>query len=727
MNRTLPRPILLRALLLLLIYSGVIIGVALIWTGYENRQTLEATDQRLASAARSLRLLLAEDFHDRAVTEESIGFEEELLNRAKFNEFAKANELIYVYTLVLKDDALFFSAPTVTEEEARERKSWYFYPYDEAPSEFFMALREGVDTAVSYSDEWGDFRTCCVFETSPGGKPYLSCADMEIRKLESVNTMHLLIGLGGSLLFMSFLIPATLLIRRFYRMHIAELDASHRETRTHLDMLDTLIQRLPMGLMVIQPDNRVRLVNPAFSQLTGYSPDDISTRNSWFRKAFPDIHARARVLRVWAQRLKGVDGEATQADVTCKDGTTRLFSMQGRRLEDGRALVIMEDVTERVQAQDRLARNEERLRLILDNLQVGIAVVDTEERRVSYVNPKLMDMTGHSGDDVVGSRCHEYICSSCEGNCPVLDRGILLAGYEVSLQNADGNPVQLLKSAIRTEIGGREVLVESFADITAQKRVEAELLKAKNAAEAASIAKSEFLAVMSHEIRTPLNGILGSLQIMRDLRPEDMGDFIDMAIVSGRSLLTILQDILDLSAMEAGELSLDPQPFVTAELTRPILDSFHDEAQRKGLDLTVTTAPDVPEKLSGDVRRIRQVLFNLVGNAVKFTDRGSVRVEVNLLPLRNGAGRGVVHFAVSDTGAGIADDKLDVLFDPFTQADMAATRGHGGTGMGLAIVKRLLRLMGSSLCLISEPGQGSEFHFSLPLVPAPGEEQSQLP
>ncbi|HCU69903.1 MAG TPA: hypothetical protein DGF30_11965 [Desulfomicrobium sp.] len=548
---------------------------------------------------------------------------------------------------------------------------------------------------------------------------------MEIRDLSRINATHATISSGAALLFLSFLVPATGIIRRFYRMHIDDVNASHQETRVHLDMLDTLVQRLPMGLVVIQPDNRVSLVNPAFTKLTGYEQSDIGTRNGWFRKAFPDIGLRTEMLRIWAQRLKGIEGQTTQAPVTCRDGSERLFGIQARRLEDGRALAIMEDVTERVRAQEKLRRDEERLRLILDNLQVGIAVVDTEERRVSYINPKLMDMTGRTDEELVGSSCQEHICSACDGSCPVLDKGMELLGTEVTLKDAAGRPFHILKSAIRTEIGGRQVLIESFVDITRQKLVEEELLKAKEAAEAASTAKSEFLAVMSHEIRTPLNGILGSLQVIRDIKIEDAGDFIAMAIDSSRGLLTILQDVLDLSAMDTGTLSLVSHPFVTAELVQPIRDTLQEEAQRKGLELSVTTGPDVPEKLTGDVRRIRQVLFNLVGNSLKFTQHGSVRVEISMLPLRNGAGRGMVHFAVSDTGMGIADDKLTDIFEPFTQADMAANREFGGTGMGLAIVKRLLRLMGSSVCMISEPGQGSEFHFSLPLVPAPGEEEAQ--
>ena len=721
MLKNLPRPILRRALVLLTLYIGVVVAMTLAWTATENVKTMKTTDQRLFSAARSLPLLLAEDFHDRALDSSSIGFDEELANREAFNAFAKANELIYVYTLVHKDGGLFFSAPTVTEEEARERKSWYFFPYTEPPPEFAKALETGTDIAISYSDEWGDFRTCCAFETSPGGRPYLTCADMEIRKLEKINAVHLLTGLGGALILMSFLFPAALLIRRFYRMHIAELDASHDVTRTHLDMLDNLIQGLPMGLVVIQPDNKVSLVNPAFTHLTGYRLEDVSTRNSLFRRAFPDIRARARVLRVWAQRLRGVDGEPTLAEVSCKDDSTKLFNIQGRRLEDGRTLAILEDVTERIQAQQRLERSEEQLRLTLDNLQVGIAVVDIEDERVTYVNPALLNMTGRDWDELVGSSCRKFICHAGEGVCPAMDNGGRITGHEIELMGRDDSPLQVLKSAILTEIGGRQAFIESFVDITRQKLTEAELLRAKNAAEAASRAKSEFLAVMSHEIRTPLNGILGSLQVMQNLEPEAMDRFIAMAIDSGRSLLTILQDVLDLSAMETGSLELSDNVFVTRELIQPVRGALHEEAQGKGLMLTVTIDPAVPEKLTGDVRRIRQVLFNLVGNAIKFTRKGSVNVDISVLPHRNAAGRGLVHFQVRDTGIGIEDDKLATLFEPFTQADMASTRGYGGLGVGLTIVKRLLNLMNSGLCLNSEPGQGTEFHFVLPLIPAPGE------
>jgi signal transduction histidine kinase len=173
--------------------------------------------------------------------------------------------------------------------------------------------------------------------------------------------------------------------------------------------------------------------------------------------------------------------------------------------------------------------------------------------------------------------------------------------------------------------------------------------------------------------------------------------------------------------METGSLELQEHVFVTRELTRPVLGALHEEAETRGIALTVTVDPAVPEKLTGDVLRIRQVLFNLVGNAIKFTREGSVDVDISMLPHHTAAGRGLVHFQVRDTGIGIEDEKLAALLEPFTQADMASTRGYGGLGVGLTIARRLLKLMDSGLCVSSEPGHGSEFHFVLPLIPAPGE------
>lgn len=718
MSTTSLRPFTVQAFTLLLIYSVVVISLGLLWTRHENDAFLLRTDEKLRTAAKSLRYLLATDFHDRAVDKNSIGFAEELQNRRNFNEFTRRNTLIYAYTLVEKDGGLFFSSPTVTDEEAREQQSWYFHPYADAPREFSVALSQKQDAVLSYTDEWGSFRTCCIFETSPAERPYLACADMEIIQIHAQQSQHMQASLVVTLFMLSFVAPAILVTRRFYRSHIEELKTSHDETRTHLRLLDTLIEKLPMGLLVLQPDTRTIRINPAFTALTGYDLQDVRFRKKWLQHTYPNRTARAEALRTWFRRLRRHESGPLETQLVCKDGTHKMFAVQSQVLEDKRTMIILEDITRRLKAQAQLQKNELRLRQILDAMQVGVAVVDVADRTILYANPKLVELTGREAATLVGSQCNQYICMACDQGCQALDDDLHVVGRELEIIAGDGKPVQVFKSVIRTEIDDKPVLVESFADITHQKMAEKELLRAKIAAEAASRAKSEFLAVMSHEIRTPLNGIMGSLQLLQTSALTDQSELVDMAMVSGRNLMTLLQDVLDLSAVESGTMPISECSTAFLHgVVAPVLESFREEAARKGIDLTCSSDPAIPESILCDAPRLRQILFNLVGNAVKYTQQGYVRLDISLLPCKDSAGRTIIHCAVIDSGQGIADHDLERIFRPFVQIDMAASRNFGGAGMGLALVTSLLRLMRSSLCVMSELEVGSEFHFSLAFHP----------
>jgi PAS domain S-box-containing protein len=258
-------------------------------------------------------------------------------------------------------------------------------------------------------------------------------------------------------------------------------------------------------------------------------------------------------------------------------------------------------------------------------------------------------------------------------------------------------------------------MADACAQIIERMRVDRRLVAAKKAAEAASRSKSEFLANMSHEIRTPLNGVLGMLQLLgaTDLDTEQT-EYVDNAVKSSKRLTRLLSDILDLSLVESGRLVIRQEPVAPADLREAVLDLFNLPTREKGLSLTVTIHPRLPEKLCSDEARLRQILFNLVGNAVKFTDVGGVSVDLSPASLGHDAVLRLL-VSVSDTGIGIADNELGGIFEPFGQVEGVYVRRFGGAGLGLSIVRRLVRLMGGEIAVDSEEGRGTTMYVCLPL------------
>ena len=415
-------------------------------------------------------------------------------------------------------------------------------------------------------------------------------------------------------------------------------------------------------------------------------------------------HAQGKIVREqWTLYPKG-------------EPTTVMLVSRGMRTPDRRQVMLF--------AADSLGGDADLSALrgveALQHTSVRVAVIGLERGDLLMRNPAAALTFGDTPPAAGQSEFTRLFAQPSDGDNILgrVQRGEACR-QDVELQTLAGLRWHALDARpMRDPVTGDTVMLFNARDIADLKASQAALVAAREAAEAASQAKSSFLANMSHEIRTPMNGVLGltELVLQTDLNARQRR-FIEMAHSSAKGLMTIINDLLDVAKIEAGRIIIDEQPFSLHDCLGESLQPLQLQAHDKGIQLHALVQPGVPSWLIGDALRLRQVLINLIGNALKFTEHGEVRIEVSLADAQEGDGpeRLRLRAAVTDTGIGMTRDQIGQIFDPFTQADGSITRRYGGTGLGLTIVKRLVALMGGTVTVESEPGVGSSFSFEVAL------------
>lgn len=500
---------------------------------------------------------------------------------------------------------------------------------------------------------------------------------------------------------------------------ITERRQMEEQLRESEQRYKSLFDYNPSGVYSFDLEGNFTSLNGGLEKMLGYKREELMPGSFVHLVNPPDL------ARTQANFNRAAQGEPHNYDLVAlhKDGSLLDLNVTNVPIfVDDRVVGVFgiaSDITERKRHLEQIEKLGHEHALILRSVSEGIFGVDREGRGI-FLNPPGARMLGCEPDSFAGQPYQELVHHTradgsryADGKSPVhltIRDGRPRAAREDVFWRTDGSSFladyRVTPITDRGEIRGAVVV---WRDITS----EVEVLKAKESAERADHAKSEFLAIMSHELRTPMNGIMGMTDLLLDTPlSETQREYADIVMKSSRSLLRILNDILDFSKIEAGKLDLECEPVDPAQLLESVRELFAVKAEEKGIALAIHIEESVPGTFGGDAARIRQVLVNLVGNAVKFTDAGSVSVRLRRAPGERQA-PDMLEFEVSDTGIGIPADKLGRLFQSFSQLHPGINRKYGGTGLGLAICKRLVELMGGRIEARSEEGAGSLFRFTL--------------
>ena len=498
-----------------------------------------------------------------------------------------------------------------------------------------------------------------------------------------------------------------------------------------------IIDFIPDAILAIDLNGTVIAWNRAMEELTGILATDILGKGN-YEYALPIYGIRRPTLADLALKPDAVtegkylnvrrDGKSISGEIYIsyfrKGGSyiwgkaAPLYNSSGNVIG---AIESIRDITERKLVEEDLRRSQEKYHSIFENSILGLYQSIPGGRYLS-VNPAFARLFGYSCPEEMMA-CVSDIGHQLYVNPEDRQRAIkqlieqgFLEGFELEVQRRDGTKFWV---SMNTKIGQDENGLHydgTVEDITKRKRAEEMLLASKEAAEAATKSKSEFLANMSHEIRTPMNAVIGMTDLLLD---EDLTtnqkEYVETIRSSGEALLDIINDILDISKIEEGMMELEHQPFSLQRCIKESIDLGAENRAKKGLELEYRIEDNIPAVVLGDFARLRQILVNLISNAVKFTEKGNISITVSGREIKGD--RYEIHFSVKDTGIGIPEDKADRLFQLFSQVDASTARRYGGTGLGLAISKKLVQMMNGKIWVESRIGAGSTFHFTIEVPP----------
>jgi len=498
---------------------------------------------------------------------------------------------------------------------------------------------------------------------------------------------------------------------------VAESEHGRRELATQKFALDQ-----HAIVSITDAAGTILYANDRFCQISGYTREELLGRNHRIVNSgthppemFRDLWHTISLGQVWHGEFcnRARNGNLYWVSAT-------IIPLLNAAGEPERHIAIRTDITDRKRIEAQLSEQLHLVEELIEAIPLPVYLKDSEGRYLR-LNRAFELFFQIKREAIIGHTLHDLLPPEDARLHTEKDAELFaskgMQSYEATVHSRDDviHETVYRKAALTRRDGSVSGLLGVIVDITERKQAEIEILRAKEAAEAASQAKSDFLANMSHEIRTPMNGVIG----MTDLALEtaltaEQRDYLNIAKSSAESLLTIINDILDFSKIEAGKLHVEEISFDLYRLISEALKPLAMRAHEKGIELLSEVLHDVPRYVKGDPSRIRQVLVNLVGNAIKFTQQGEIALRTELLQLQ--LGQATIHFSVRDTGIGIVPEKQELIFDAFSQEDSSTTRKYGGTGLGLSICRRLVELMGGRMWLQSEIGSGSTFHFSVQLL-----------